>query len=184
MRSRTSYPVCNDWLTNVSGTANEITQNFYTRKHREWTARFPKDVLHNELRASEDVIQAAICVLDSGSVFELFVTERDAHPYCTADGVCANHLMATNKNRPNAFETLREPAPHHSAGKLRRVLEVVLELVDSAALRRLQQLASKWGCDAAKGLPREIHRDLVDNVVESLERESCELSGAAFSLDS
>ncbi|XP_029840946.2 uncharacterized protein LOC8026791 [Ixodes scapularis] len=163
-----------DWLANMGDAADEIAEDFYATRRPECATCFPVDVVHDQLRASGDVIQAVACILDSSRVSELFSRERDEHPYCSMDGVCANLLMAAaaGKSRPNVFEALGEPALLHSAGKLRRALVAVSSLTDSAPLRRLQQLVSGWGHNALQDLPREVCQNLVGGVVQSLEQGS------------
>ncbi|CAN7991514.1 unnamed protein product [Ixodes pacificus] len=163
-----------DWLANMGDAADEIAEDFYAARRPECATRFPVDVVRDQLRASEDVIGAAVCALDSGRMSELFVRERDDHPYCSTDDVCANRLMAAaaGKSRPNVFEALGEPALLHSAGKLRRPLEAVSGLTDSAPLRRLQWVVSEWGHNAPRDLPREVCQNLVGGVVQSLEQGS------------
>ncbi|CAN7994042.1 unnamed protein product [Ixodes hexagonus] len=176
-RSEARVPPSDDWLADGSDAADEITDDFYTTRRPEWTTRFPTDVLRSELRASEDVIRAAVCVLDSDDVSDMLARERDAHKYCVADGVCANGLTAVpaGKNRSNAFETLGEPSPFHAAGRLKHAVEVVSELTNSAALDELRRLVSGWDGRAARDMPQEVCERLVDSVVQSLEgRESCQ----------
>lgn len=179
-------PPSDDWLANMGAAADEIVEGFYATRCRECTTRFPVDVVRDQLRAFEEVIGAAACVLDSGRMSKLFSRERDEHPYCSTDGVCANRLMAAaaGKSRPNVFEALGEPALFHSAGKLRLALETVSGLTDSAPLRRLQQLVSGWGHNAPRDLPREVCQNLVGGVVQSLEQGSSHRAGAALSFDS
>ncbi|KAM7305707.1 uncharacterized protein ISCGN_015603 [Ixodes scapularis] len=163
-----------DWLANMGDAADEIAEDFYATRRPECATCFPVDVVRDQLRASEDVIQAVACILDSSRVSELFSRERDEHPYCSMDGVCANLLMAAaaGKSRPNVFEALGEPALLHSAGKLRRALVAVSSLTDSAPLRRLQRVVSEWGHNAPRDLPREVCQNLVGGVVQSLEQGS------------
>ncbi|EEC03432.1 hypothetical protein IscW_ISCW017092 [Ixodes scapularis] len=161
-----------DWLANMGDAADEIAEDFYATRRPECATCFSVDVVRDQLRASEDVIQAVACILDSSRVSELFSRERDEHPYCSMDSVCANLLMAAaaGKSRPNVFEALGEPALLHSAGKLRRALVAVSSLMDSAPLRRLQQLVSRWGHNALQDLPQELVLDVCDAAPLKLQR--------------